>query len=262
MKHVHIITEHTHSTLACKYAERSNLKISYFLQRVFYPLADKIICVSKGISADLVARVPFIREKVSVIYNPVIDDNFNTMAKMPVDIDLEKFVKGNKVVLGVGRLVPMKDFDLLIDAFSVLLKINSDVVLVIIGDGPLLHKLQEKVNNLGISKYVRFMGHLINPLPYYRYADVFALTSKYEGFGLVLVEALALSKSIVSIDCECGPREILGGVSNLLQTREPESLATELNCALENPGDRGKMTARASEFNVKVITEKYMNEFA
>ena len=261
MKHVHMITEHTHSTLASKYAERRNLKFSYFLQKLFYPLANKITCVSRGISVDLVARVPAIKGKVSVIYNPVIDDNFNIMAAMPVDVDFARFIKGNKVVLGVGRLVTMKDFELLIDGFSALIKNTTNIVLVIIGDGPLRNTLQEKVNGLGISKYVKFMGHLVNPLPYYRYADVFALTSKYEGFGLVLVEALALSKNIVSIDCECGPREILGGVSSLLETRDPESLAIEFNRALMNPGDRASMTARASDFNVQLIARKYMNEF-
>lgn len=260
-KHYHVITEHTHSTLASKNAQRMNLKIAYMMQSMFYMLADKILCVSNGIATDLISRNFMLQRKVRVVFNPVIDDEFFVRADLPIIEDVKNFIEGKKVILGVGRMVYMKDFELLIDSFFQLQKYCKDSVLVLIGSGPLFNDLESKVAYLKIKEKVYFTGHIDNPLPYFKVADVFLLTSKYEGFGLVLVEALALSKSVVSVDCECGPREIISNVGTLVAGRDAQNISLAvLNC-INKPTDRNQMLSRAEEFKVSTVIERYIKEF-
>ena len=260
-KHNHVITEHTHSSLAKKNAIRANLKLAYSLQRIFYPLASKVYCVSRGIMDDLLIRIPQLSSKTFLVTNPVIDDDFFLRSDHMISPDISSFISGKKVALGVGRLVPMKDFSLLIEAFILARAEVGNLVLLIVGDGPDMDPLKKLAREHNQNNSIKFVGHSDNPLPYFRLADVFVLTSKYEGFGLVLVEALALAKSVVSVDCECGPREILDDVGVLVKGRDPRGISTAIIDSLNETQDVTKMRARASIFKADEVTKLYYQGF-
>ncbi len=112
------------------------------------------------------------------------------------------------VILGVGRLMEQKDFPTLIRAFAKVLKVRPSR-LVILGSGKERSRLNALVHELGLQNHVAMLAFQNNPYAYMTKAAVFALSSAWEGFGNVLVEAMAQGTPVVSTDCKHGPREIL-----------------------------------------------------
>jgi len=125
----------------------------------------------------------------------------------PQPPDLQLFSK--PVVLGIGRLSAEKAFDRLIRAHAVLRARGFDHHLIILGEGPLRQMLESEAQRLGVGETVFLPGHVHNVADWLAHATVFALSSRYEGFGLVLLEALACGTPAVAMDCPSGPREIL-----------------------------------------------------
>jgi glycosyltransferase involved in cell wall biosynthesis len=130
-------------------------------------------------------------------------------------------------VVTVGRLVKQKDQKTLITSVAELRKSGKDVVLTIIGDGPLRSDLQQLSDRLGVSSYVEFSGRIQNPIDQLRKADVFILPSIYEGFGLVLLEAMDCGLPIIAADNTCIP-EVLGGAGVLFRTGDTVDLASKI----------------------------------
>ena len=164
--------------------------------------ADKIICVSNGVKDILLKYYPSFNSRTKVIYNIFnIADIINKSNKFKVE--------GTNII-SVGRLDKMKGFYELINAFAILKSRGYPWKLCILGSGPELDNLIALTCELNIAESVSFLGYQENPFPYIKAADLFVLSSNSEGFGNVLVEALALSKPIVATDCPTGPAEILG----------------------------------------------------
>ncbi len=122
------------------------------------------------------------------------------------------------LVLGIGRLVEQKAFDRLLRAHAALRAQGLDHHLVILGEGPLREALTAQARALGVEESVFLPGHVGNVRDWLRHATVFALCSRYEGFSLALLEALAAGVPAVAMDCPSGPREILldGAVGRLV----------------------------------------------
>nr|BAL54436.1 glycosyl transferase family 1 [uncultured Gammaproteobacteria bacterium] len=125
----------------------------------------------------------------------------------PCPPDAELFAK--PVVLGIGRLVGQKAFDRLIRAHAALRAKGLDHHLVILGEGPERSKLEAEIQRLGVAATAFLLGHVTNVQDWLAHATVFAMCSRYEGFGLVLLEALSCGTPAVAMDCPSGPREIL-----------------------------------------------------
>ena len=179
------------------------------LERLLLRYADVVIANSRGAADDLVGAAPNLAPQVTrVIHNPVVWPELAEKAVEPVD---HPWFQDSSlpVVLAAGRLVPVKDYPTLLEAFAnVVLKVRL-ARLVVLGEGPERAALRLLVEDLGIEDAVDFPGFVSNPYSYMSRAKLFALSSLYEGSPNVLVQAMACGTPVVSTDCPSGPREIL-----------------------------------------------------
>lgn len=196
-----------HVPLRARGATGASSFVTRSLYRLLHRRAEALVGVSDGVAADLRHLVPArARGKVHRIYNPVVDESFfDRAAGEPEDWPRE----ASEVFVGVGRHTEEKGFDLLLRAFAGVAGAGRRLVLV--GDGPERQSLEALARELGIRDRVVFAGARANALPYIRRADCLVLPSRYEGFGLVIVEALALGTRVIAADCPVGPRELLAG---------------------------------------------------
>jgi len=227
------------------------------LVKRFYPHADAVVACSKGVAEDLVQNMKVPRERVHVIYNPT-DPEIEAKAQEPVD---HPWFKNSKipVILCVARLDPQKDLPTLIRAFSIVRK-ERPAKLVILGEGSERAKLEALVKELGLDGDVWMPGFVDNPFKFMKRATVFALSSKFEGFGMVIAEALAVGTPVVSTDCPSGPAEILGGGKwgKLVPVGDHEKLAEAILETIENPPDREKLKERGRDFSLDRIGQQYL----
>lgn len=232
--------------------------------KIIYPQADLIVCVSKGIAEDFVKTVGC-KEKVKIIYNPVINDKIYELAEERIshswfsDFEIP-------IIVAVGRLVECKDYPTLFRAFSLIAK-KQNVRFVILGKGPEEYRLKQLADKLGLSENIAFLGFQENPYKYMKRASVFVLSSLQEGFGNVIVEAMACGTPVVSTNCPVGPGEIIENMKNgiLVPVNDEKSLASSILKVLENPSLAKKFSieglARAEYFSVKKSVEEYEKVF-
>lgn len=233
------------------------------LERAAYRRADHVIACSRGVARELAAVLPGIEQKTSVVYNAGTDADLPRLAARPLDIPKPL----GPLVVSVGRLHPQKDFDTLLVAFARLVAtaLRREApcpALWIVGEGPKQHALSARARALGIGRHVRFLGFRENPFPYIAAADVFALSSRFEGFGNVLVEALACGTPVVSTDCPHGPREILdhGRYGALVPVGDADALAAALARAIlrgKTPERAARCRARAADFDASRSARGY-----
>jgi len=226
--------------------------------RLFYPRAEAVVAVSEGVARDLAELTGLSREKIKVIYNPVV--NQVLFAKSEEALDHPWFLPGEPpVILGVGRLTQAKDFPTLIRAFALVRK-KHPARLMILGEGEERSKLETLVQELGLEKDVALPGFVDNPFKYMKRAGVFVLSSKWEGFGNVLVEAMALGTPVVSTDCPSGPAEILenGRWGRLVPVGDVYALAEAIIETLDEE-HHPDVANRAKDFAVELAVEKYIN---
>jgi len=187
-----------------KYKEGIKNKLIPLFVKKLYKNADIVLANSKETANDL---QKLINKKVEYVYNPTINERLDVLKDE--SICEEWFLKDNRpFVLGIGRLEIQKDFSTLIKAFSFFNK-NKNYRLIILGDGDLRNELQELIINLGIKNDVFIPGFVKNPYKFLKKADLFVLSSLYEGLPNVLIEALYLGTKVLSTNCKSGPKEIL-----------------------------------------------------
>jgi glycosyltransferase involved in cell wall biosynthesis len=223
-----------------------------------YPHAGKIIAISKGSKQATLGAIPKVSETdVRVIYNPVLRGGFEE--KMREEISESWYPDATEVILGVGRLVDQKDFSTLLRAFAEL-EGNRKRSLVILGKGPNREHLSTLASELGILSDVYLPGFVDNPFKFMRHARLFALTSRFEPFGNVLVETMACGTPVVSTDCPFGPSEILeeGKHGILVPLESPRDMAKAIEWTLNHPVPPDQLKRRASQFTVKAIVDEYI----
>lgn len=145
--------------------------------------------------------------------------NENEVSRLAEETPAEDGLPGPPIVLYVGRLVnEQKRIDLLLSAVSMLTRRPGMVPfrLLIVGSGMDLKKLEKQTTDLEISSIVQFLGEKENPFPYFKVARTFVLPSDFEGFGIVIIEAMACGVPVIATDCPSGPREILEQGGGLL----------------------------------------------
>jgi glycosyltransferase involved in cell wall biosynthesis len=226
--------------------------------RVSYPRADRVIAVSHGVKRSLAANAGVAAERIEVIYNPVIDAGLLEEDRpRPPALAAD----GPPVVVGVGRLTRQKNFPNLVRAFGHLRR-QREVRLMILGEGEERPALEALVAELGLEDDVAMPGFVDDAYDYLAHADLFALSSDWEGLPTVVIEALALGARVVATDCPSGPREILadGRYGELVPTGDAQALAEAMGRALDAPRPHVP-DAWLHEFSVRTATRHYLEAF-
>jgi glycosyltransferase involved in cell wall biosynthesis len=218
------------------------------------------------VADDLAAHFGIPRDRITVVHNPVVSGSLKEKAAAPVDHPW--LASGAPpVVLSAGRLHPTKDYPTLIRSFARLRQVR-EARLLILGSGKndeetarRRAELIELAAELGVSEDVDLPGFVPNPLPYMARAAVFVLSSLWEGFGNVLVEALACGCPVVSTDCPSGPAEILdhGRYGRLVPVGDDSAMAEAIAATLKSPPDRDVLRARGALFTVDRAVDAYLD---
>jgi glycosyltransferase involved in cell wall biosynthesis len=235
---------------------RTGAKIAVWLSGLVAARATKAVAVSSGIGSELESR-GFPRPKIVIIHNPLPRATATNAASYTWQSQLNA-MGGGPVVITAGRLVPVKDHRTLIRAFAVLRE-NRQARLVIFGEGPLGDELRAFAKESGVERDVLFPGYVNDLAACYTVADLFVLSSISEGFGNVLVEAMAAGVPVVSTDAPYGPREILdyGRYGSLVPVGDAKALADAMIKMLDHPTDGAILKSRAADFDVARIGDRY-----
>lgn len=253
-----IVTEHTFLSQETKFVEQLSSRMVPFTVKALYSSADEIIAVSHGVAKDLASFMLMQRKPIQVIYNSVVTPEIHKLAKQEIDHPWFR-EKDQPIVIGSGRFVKQKDFSTLLRAFSKLRK-SRPARLVLLGGGRERKALEELAIALNIADDLWMPGFVSNPYAFVAKADLFVLSSAWEGLPTVLIEALALKTPIVSTDCPSGPSEILneGKYGCLVPVGDFTAMAAAMASVIE-----GKyLTAPKSwiqQFTPEVVIEKYMS---
>jgi glycosyltransferase involved in cell wall biosynthesis len=246
-----------HNTMSIQYCEKGFLHNAMMRASIAltYPWANGRVAVSAGVAGDLAAISGIPHDRFTVIYNPLtLFDAFESD-------DAEAAWAGwtGPRVITVGRLKAQKNHPLLLKAFKKLLE-TIDARLMILGVGELEQATLALVEAEGLSGKVVMPGQAAAPGPFYRSADLFVLSSDYEGFGNVIIEALACGVPVVSTNCPSGPAEILenGRYGRLVPVGDLDALAEAMAEALNEPVDREKLKRRGNEFSIERANNKYL----
>jgi glycosyltransferase involved in cell wall biosynthesis len=251
-----------HSVLSTEYLRTKGWshRVTPLLYRLISPGFARAVAVSAGIAREFRTIAHIQRRKISVIHNPVIGADFAERSERSVTHPwLDDPTR--KVFVTAGRLVPIKDHETLLRALA-LYRRQHDGRLLILGAGPLRDSLGALADGLGLHDAVDFLGYQDNPLPYFRRADAFVLSSYAEGFGNVLVEAMGCGTPVIATNCEHGPAEILDGgrYGVLVEPRNAQALADAMGRVFElsEHWSDALLKSRASEFSTTACASAYL----
>jgi glycosyltransferase involved in cell wall biosynthesis len=234
------------------------IRIIPLLARRLFPRADGIAAVSSGVADDFSRRVGIRRDRIQVIYNPVVTPELHDRAR---EVPRHSWFSEPAVpiIIAVGRLNRQKDFETLIRAFHRVLR-KRQARLVILGEGEERASLEALVSELGLEDSVSLPGFFDNPFACMARASVFVLSSAWEGLPTVLIEALALGVPVVATNCESGPDEILEGgrLGQLVPVGDSAALAEAVLSRLEEEVDRDSLRERAKDFSLDEIPDQFL----
>jgi len=249
-----------HCNLSEQFKNKSNFfkymqKISI---RILYKFAHLIVAVSEGVKKDLMDK-GVSEDRIKVIYNPVITEPYQELHAANLAAEQWKASSKNKLI-AVGRFKAQKNFTNLVEAIYIAKnKLNLDLSLLILGDGEERRKISERIIKLNLQENIFLAGWVSDPLPYYDLSDLFVLSSDYEGFGVVIVEAMSRGLNIVSTNCKSGPSEILknGELGFLCEVNNSESLSKTIMNALNHPIPKERLIRRSYDFSEEKIGKLY-----
>ena len=225
--------------------------------RWFYPRADARLVVANAAAEDFARISGLPRDCFEVIYNPVDPPP----PDVPAAPEIEALWGGaDGRIITVGTLKRQKNQALLIRSFARLRKRRA-AKLMIVGAGPLEEGLKRLAASLDVADHVIFAGFVAQPWGHYLSADLFVLSSDYEGYPNVLVEAMRCGLAVVSTDCESGPREILDGgrFGRLVPVGDEAALAEAMAAELDAPHSADRVRARAEALSGTVTIQRYLD---
>lgn len=234
------------------------------LMRATYPSATGVVAVSTGVAEELTDLAGLGQGRVQIIHNPVVNEILpcGPGARDPEERASLWNGRFKTHILTVGSLKPQKNHRLLLRAFG-RVAAKLDAGLVILGEGRLRESLEEEVYGLGLQGRVSMPGFYPNPLPWFQSADLFVLSSNFEGFGNVLAEAMACGVPTVSTDCPHGPSEVLdlGRYGELVKVGDIDDLASGILRSLGRQWSREVLQCRALDFSVPRQAQAYLDLF-
>lgn len=233
--------------------KKKKSKIDRFVDRI--SKYSKIICICKEMKEDLINLKNELKNKVDFLYNPIDFDKIKKLSEEDFCEEDKKFLE-NKYLLSIARLdcIP-KDFETLFKAYEIAKKDGYDGKLYIIGDGPDKEKV-EKLKETNLYKEdILLLGRKENPYNWLKKADKLILSSRYEGFAMVLLEGLCLGKEVIASNCKTGPKEILANNrGELFEVGDYLTLAKYINSKSNNNDLKFKL----EEFERNRIFEKFL----
>lgn len=249
-----------HNTYSHALATRSAAKRRTQLARMrrFYPRNDAVIAVSRGVAEDFLDLAPLPQSRMHVIPNPVVTPEIEGMAA--VDPGHPWLTPGQPpLLLAVGRLHPQKDYPTLLRACAGLPR-STAWHLLILGEGEQRPHLERLIGELGLTGRAALGGEVDNPYAYMARARLLVLSSAWEGFGNVLVEAMAVGTPVVATDCPHGPGEILdkGRLGRLVPVGDAGALSAAISDALVQPAPAQEILQAATEpYRVATVVDQY-----
>lgn len=252
-----IVSEHNNVSLPGRASRSLRERAVLPLMRWAYPRADGVVAVSGGVADDLARAANLARERITVVYNPVVTPGLLEQASAPFEHPWFG-ASSSPVVLAVGRLTEQKDFATLIHAFAKV-RARRPCRLVILGEGELRAELETLVAKLGLSADVALPGFSGNPFTWMGSATLFVLSSAWEGLPTVLIEAMACTTPVVSTDCPSGPAEILedGRWGRLVPVGDVDALADAMLATLAET-THPDVASRAQDFGVEQAVAGYL----
>lgn len=235
-------------------------RLSGALAPLAYRFAHSVISVSEDVKAELSEAAPKLAARIRVLPNPVVSDRMLALAEVPPAHPWLQQDANIPVILGAGRLHPQKDFPTLIRAFAELRR-KREGRLIILGEGDERPKLEALVHWLEIAEFVSLPGYIENPFPYLKRANVFVLSSRYEGMPNVLLQAMAFGTPVIATDGLSGAKEVLksGTFGRLFPAGDVSKLASALEESLPGIRNSAAATFVAENFSVSRATKEYLN---
>lgn len=220
-----------------------------YLRRITYPRAAKVVVQTQHVCNTLDSLYSW---DLCTIPNPVIrpPDCYSRPHKPP----------HRPCIVGMGRMIPSKRFDILLQAFADLRIEFPEWSLVLVGEGPELPKLKQHAESLSIDDHVLFTGKVRNVYEYLRNADIFAFPSEYEGFPNALCEAMSVGLPVVSMDCPSGPAEIVRHETDglLVPNKDTHAFTSTLRRLMADEQERKRMGKNAVEITERFSIERIM----
>lgn len=254
-----VLTAHEHLTHATAQQSPARQRRRRRELRPRYAAADAVVAVSAAIGDDLVEHWGVPRPRLHLIYNPL-----SPMPALGAPPHPWLRERTTPVVLAAGRLTDAKGFDTLLAAFARLREV-SPARLLLCGEGPLQGALEARIAQLGLGERVQLPGHVAPLHDYLGHADLFVLSSRYEGLPYVLLEALQAGCPVVSTDCPSGPAEILeqGRYGELVPVDDADALATAIGAALGSgrAAVQARLQQRAAAFSAERAVSAYESLF-
>lgn len=226
--------------------------------RWLYSLADGVGTVSHGVAQSMSETTGFPLDNIRVIYNPIRNITPAEIDQSDTDI-VTWWHDSSQRIIAVGSLKPQKGLEVLLAAFARIAE-PLDAKLLILGEGQLRTLHSEQIAQMGLGHRVRMPGFRANPFPYIQQADLFVLSSFWEGLPGVLIEALACGTPVVATNCPSGPAEILqdGVYGMLVPVGDDVALAKVIQHLLETPQDKSRLYQRSQAFTQYAAAGKYL----
>ncbi|MEW6684726.1 MAG: glycosyltransferase [Candidatus Edwardsbacteria bacterium] len=234
------------------------------LTKLLYPKAEGIIAVSKGVKEDLLVNFRVVDERCKVIYNPI--DIKRTQLLSKESIEHPWFKENIPIIVACGNLTVAKNYPMLLKAMKLVLN-DTEARLVILGTGEEHIRLESYTKEVGIHKNVSFLGFQKNPFKFMAKSTIFVLSSSWEGFANVLLEAMACGLPVISTRCASSPNEIItSGVEGLLvPVGDEDAMAKAILRLLKDESLRKQMSEagkiRVEDFRIKKIVKQYEEVF-
>jgi glycosyltransferase involved in cell wall biosynthesis len=241
--------------------QKLSTKVAKRVKR-YYPYTYKVLGVSQGVVDGLIG-LGLDSKKVTFRPNPIDLEMVKERSSEKPQFQLPK-AGGVINFISVGRLHKHKGFDLLISSFSKVVASLPDAKLWILGEGEEHHNLQRLIDDLGLEKKVTLLGAFENPFSVTQQADIYVMSSRLEGWPLVLMEAMAVGLPVISFTCPNGPDEIIQSPQQgiLVACEDTEALSREMLRLAKDRELRERLSVNArlrmQEFNVSVIAKEWL----
>lgn len=229
----------------------------FLIFKSFLPKASKVIALNESMANELLQETKLNSNKIEIINNPVDIGEITQKAKQNVAHPWLEETSDLPVLLAVGRFYPQKNFHFLLKAFAEALK-ERELRLIILGDGPLRSELNALAQQLGLDNHLDMPGFEENPYAYMARSSAFVLSSSWEGFPNVLVEAMACDSPVIATDCPGACREILedGKWGELVEVDNIEAMKSAILRTVSDES-RPDVRLRVKDFSIDKIANKY-----